>query len=299
MSLSPSEGPAPFSEPGIVTQRFGDLVVHAVRSGFVASKEAHRTLRVPDALRLPAIVLGRVWTEWMPILTYVIEHPAGVFLVDAGQRESTADAERLDCDPGTRWFYRNQLRLSFRPEERIDRRLAALDIDPGRLRGVVLTHRHADHEDGLSVLPPHVTAYVGAADWPSHQGALPLHWPQGRVPELVKNEGPAFGAFPCSTPITKDGSVRVLPLGGHSPGHLGLMVTAPDHSKLLFAGDATFSLEQVQQGIIAGICEAPAAARQTLGHVAAQLEREPTLLLPAHEPAALVRLANKTPATLT
>lgn len=287
----PSDGAPPFHLPGTASASFGELRVHAVRSGFVACKEPHRTQRVPDALRLPAIVLSRTWTEWMPVLGYVVEHPEGVFVIDPGQLERTSDAEALDCDPGTRWFYRSQLRLAFRPEERIDRRLTALGVDPQRVRGVVVSHRHADHSDALEVLPPAARIYVGARDWPEHRGALPRHFPAGREPVLVHEEGPRVDAFPCSTPLTRDGAVRVVPLAGHSPGHLGLFVTAPDGTRLLFAGDAVFSEEQVEGGIIAGICEAPVAARRTVALVRQQLAEHPTLLLPAHEAAALERLS--------
>jgi glyoxylase-like metal-dependent hydrolase (beta-lactamase superfamily II) len=282
---------------GVVTRRFGALTVHAVRSGFVACKEQHRTLSVPDWLRLPAIVLDRRWTEWMPVTTYVIEHPDGVFVVDAGQREETGDASALDTDPGTRWFYRNLLRLAFRPEERIDRRLCALGIDPARVRGVVLSHRHADHADGVALLP-NAAIFVGSADWPSHQGALPAHWPTGRVPTLVGLEGPPLDAFPASTPLASD-DVAIVPLGGHSPGHLGVLARAPDGTRLLFAGDATFSIEQVRRNVIAGVCERPRTARRTLALVRDQLSRHATILLPAHERAAFERLGAATPSTIT
>jgi hypothetical protein len=78
----PSEGAPPFHLPGVTSARFGELRVHAVRSGFVACKEAHRTLAVPDVLRLPAIVMGRRWTEWMPVYLFAVVHPEGVWLVD-------------------------------------------------------------------------------------------------------------------------------------------------------------------------------------------------------------------------
>ena len=286
MSVVP---PPPWHERAVLTRRFGSLTVHALRSGFVSCKEAHRTLAVPDVLRLPAIVLDRRWTEWMPITSYVIEHPEGVFVVDPGQREDTYDASKLDCDEGTRWFYRHQLRLAFRAEERIDRRMKALGLDPEHVRGVVVTHRHGDHADALSVLrSEHV--YVGAADWPTHQGALVAHWPPAVVPTLVRATGRAFDEIPHALPVTSDGQLSVVLLSGHSPGHLGVVARADDGTRLLFAGDAVFSLEQLHGGVIAGICEVPRDARATLRVLERQLRAHPTMLLPAHERDAWTRL---------
>ena len=296
--VTPSSAEPPWHEPGVVTRRFGGLTVHAVRSGFVACKEAHRTLSVPDFLRLPAIVLDRRWTEWMPVTSYVIEHPEGVFVVDPGQREETSDADELDADPGTRWFYRHQLRLAFRSEERIDRRLVALGLDPRRVRGVVVTHRHGDHADALSVLGAEAV-YVGARDWPTHQGALPAHWPAALAPTLVDGEGPTIDGLSGARPVTRDERVCVVPLFGHSPGHLGLLARAEDGTRLLFAGDAVFSLAQLRRGEIAGICEAPRDARATLRALDALLGAHRTFLLPAHEREAVERLAAGQPSSET
>ena len=190
---------------------------------------------------------------------------------------------------GTRWFYRHQLRLAFRAEERIDRRMQALGLDPGRVRGVIVTHRHGDHADALSVLRSE-RVYVGAADWPAHQGALVAHWPPAVVPTLVRATGRPFDEIPDSVPVTADGQLSVVLLSGHSPGHLGLVARADDGTRLLFAGDAVFSLEQLHGGVIAGICEAPRDARATLRVLERQLREHPTMLLPAHERDAWARL---------
>jgi glyoxylase-like metal-dependent hydrolase (beta-lactamase superfamily II) len=280
----------------VVTRRFGTVTVHAVRSGFVACKEAHRTLAVPDFLRLPAIVLDRRWTEWMPVTSYVVEHPEGVFVVDPGQREDTPDAAALDCDEGTRWFYRHQLRLAFRGEERIDRRLVSLGLDPRGVRGVVVTHRHGDHADALSVLRAQ-RVYVGAGDWPTHQGALPAHWPAGVSPTQVDGSGPTIDGLAGARSITRDERVCVVPLFGHSPGHLGLLVRADDGTRILCAGDAVFSLAQLRRGQIAGICERPRDARATLRAMDGLLGSHRTFLLPAHEREAVDRLARGLPAS--
>jgi glyoxylase-like metal-dependent hydrolase (beta-lactamase superfamily II) len=287
--------PAPSVEtPPVVSRAFGDVLVHAVRTGWVSVKEAHRTLSGAEALRLPAILADSRWTEWMPVTVYVIEHPEGVWLVDAGLSEATLDPEHFACDPGTRFVYSNLLRFRFTPEDRIDRRLAALGVPLERVRGVVFTHRHADHTDAVDVLPDSVTAYVGAGDWPTHNGALPCRWPGGRAPTLVAETGAPFGAFPHSLPLTQDGRLRVVPLRGHSPGHLGVLLeSAGTHA--LFAGDSAFSVEQVRTRTIAGISELPGLARTSLERIGDQLQRFPTFLLPAHDPLAVQRLERGEP----
>jgi N-acyl homoserine lactone hydrolase len=286
----PPEGVTPPPLASAVSRAIGDLRVHVVNTGWVRVKEAHRTLSTAEALRFPAIVFGRRWTEFMPMLVGVIEHPEGVFLVDAGLSEESLDPAHFACDPGTSFVYRHLLDFHFEPWQRVDRHLAALGVDPRRLRGLVLTHRHADHADAVEHLPAGVEVFVGAGDWPRHNGALPWRWPGGGRPTLVADEGEALDAFPHVRPLTRDGRVAIVPLGGHSPGHLGVLVRGEGRD-VVFAGDAAFHLEQVERRVLAGIVEAPSAARRTLDVLAAQIRRRPTYLLFAHDPAALARFA--------
>jgi len=269
----------------VVTHRAGDITVHLAVSGCVRCKRAPRTLRGPVAPRLPSIVPAPSWTAWVPIVVGVVGHPGGFFLVDAGMAEEALAPDYASCDPVSGLVYRNLLAFGLEPSQRIDRRLGALGIDIARLRGVVLTHRHADHEAALAHLPLSAPAYVGARDWPAHAGALPCRWPEGRVPVLVPaDEGPALGAFPHVRPLTEDGRVAVVPLPGHSPGHLGLVVDAGDHH-IVLAGDAAFSLDQIRDRVLAGIVEDPRAARRTLDLLADQIERFPTRLALCHDTA--------------
>ncbi len=272
----------------VVTRRFGDITVHVVNTGFVRVKAQHRRLRGPVSLRMLSIVLDPGWTEWMPVLVAVIVHPEGVFLVDAGMSEETLTTGTSACDAITARVYRHLLRFDFAKERRIDRQLYALDIARERVRGVVLTHRHADHADALVHLPSTANVYVGNADWPSHAGALPCRWPEGRIPTLIGAEGEALGAFPSTQALTEDGRVRVVPLPGHSPGHLGLIARMAGHD-VVCGGDATFSHEDLFADRLAGIVEAPAAATRTLQALRAHIEAHPTQLLLCHDPEALAR----------
>ncbi|MDX2168984.1 MAG: MBL fold metallo-hydrolase [Deltaproteobacteria bacterium] len=279
----------------VVSRRHGDVTVHAVRTGWVSIKQAHRSLRTVAPLRLPAIVLDGDWTEWLPVTVFVIDHPEGVFLVDAGMSERTLSLD--DADAGNRWFYSRFLRFTYEPWMRIDRQLAALAIDPARVSGVVLTHLHADHADGLASLPQTAAVYVGARDYPGHLGAITARWPRERVPLRVPSTGAPRGAFGHAQALTADGRLQIVALPGHSPGHLGVLLEAGD-DRLLFAGDAVFSLDQVQCDEVAGIVVDVGESRRTVARIRDALAASDTYLLPAHEGAALDRWAAGRPSRL-
>ncbi len=277
--------------PSPVTRTFGDVTVHVLHTGWVSSKQSHRSKRGPDAMRLLAILTDNVWTEWMPVYVFAVVHPEGVWLIDAGMSEATLDFGESGCDAGNRFFYQNFLRFLFEPSQRVDRQLNALGFSLDRIKGVVFTHRHADHSDAFNDLPATVQAFVGEQDWPAHTGALPCRWPKNRTPVLVGETGTAFGAFPHSLPLTVDARLRIVPLTGHSPGHLGAMLTLSDGRALLFAGDSSFSVEQVETGTIAGIVEVPELALRSLELTRKQLAAMPTFLLPAHDSKSLERFS--------
>lgn len=287
----PGNVPSPEGVPSVVSRELDDIKVHVVNTGWVRVKQVHRELEGPAALRLPAIAFSREWTEPMPILVGVIEHPDGVFLVDTGLSETSLEPAHYECDPGTGFVYHNLLDFRFSPEQRVDRRLAELGIDMARVKGVVLTHRHADHTEGLPHIPATASVYVGTGDWPRHQGSLDCRWPKGIEPVTVPSDtGAPFEAFPHSRPLTSDGRVSIVPLTGHTPGHLAVAVRT-SRGTVLFAGDAAFSVRQIRERKIAGIVEAPDEARASLDRLAAQLETFPTFLVPAHEPRLLARFA--------
>lgn len=275
--------------PQRVVRALGDIRIHLINTGWVRVKQAHRALPGAGAARMLHIVGDRQWTEFMPVYVGVVVHPEGVFLVDAGLSEASLDPEHFNCDPGNAWVYGHLLDFRVAPQQRVDRQLADLGIRVEDVAAVVFTHRHADHTDALDHLPDTVKAWVGARDWPSHQGALPCRWPASRVPRLVPpTEGDPVGAFAHSVPLTRDRRVRVVQLHGHSPGHLGLWVESQG-TVALFAGDATFSVQDLHARTPAGITEELEAGHRTLDALAAQVSLQPTFLLPAHDPASAQR----------
>ena len=284
----PREEPAVRLVPQRVTRRLGDVTVHLVNTGWVRVKQVHRTLDGPLATRMLRIATARDWTEFMPVYVAVVVHPEGVFLFDTGLSEDTLRDDHAACDPGTHFVYRHLLDFRFAPEQRIDRQLQALGIEPSSIAGVVFSHRHADHTDGFGALPDTTPAWVGAGDWPTHAGALSCRWPQGRVPRLVSEEGPSMAAFPHAIPLTRDGRLAIVPTTGHSPGSLSLLLHTAG-ADVVFAGDAAFDVEQIATRTLAGIVEDPVKARRALDVLAAQVDRFPTMLVLAHDPVSAAR----------
>ena len=255
--------------------------IHAIRTGFVRVKSAHRDLRVPAALRIPAIVLDPFWAEWMPIFVYVVEHPERTVLVDTGPPPGINDPDFYARDPGNGWFYHRNLRVALPPGEDLAERLAAAGIDAAAVRDVVVTHFHGDHVGGFDLLP-NATAHVGAG-WSTHVGSLTVHLPAAFSPRVAAVDADG------RQPLTADGGVSIVALPGHTPGHLGLLVE-DGGQRWIVAGDATFDPLQTGSLGVAGVSEDVAQARATQARLR-DLVREGAFLLPSHDPAVPDRLA--------
>lgn len=173
-----------------------------------------------------------------PVPFYVIEHPDGVALFDTGF--STTLHEPGDA-------YMQALRaqgldVTFGPEDTARSHLERLEIDPARVRYVVLSHLHFDHSGGLHQIP-NAKLVVQRREWEAGSDDdiaaryfLPRrYFSLGHEVELVDGEHDLFG----------DGSVTCIPSYGHTPGHQSLRVRSAQGDHIL-VGDACYNCQVVE-----------------------------------------------------
>lgn len=214
------------------------MEVRRITTGRVRGKRAARGLR----RYLP----GGWSVDAAPVDAFLVEHPAGRCLFDVGQ---TARAARPGYLPRWHPFLRlARFELALEDE-------AAAQVDPRSVRWVVLSHLHTDHVGGLEPFRA-AEVLVSRREWERARGLpgrlrgyLPQHWPTGLEPRLVDFDGPRVGPFVGSHDVAGDGQLLLVPLPGHTPGHMGLIVRA-GHGGCLLIGDAVVS------GPIAAYCEA-------------------------------------------
>lgn len=122
------------------------------------------------------------------------------------------------------------------PEKNLVTLLAELDIEPEQIDYLGISHYHGDHT-GQAPLLPDATLLIGQGDWNAVTGAAPNamanaapfeHWisGDGKV-EPVPGDRDIFG----------DGTVVMLTMPGHTPGHASLLVKLKDMGPVLISGD--------------------------------------------------------------
>jgi glyoxylase-like metal-dependent hydrolase (beta-lactamase superfamily II) len=240
------------------------LRVHCLTTGRVRLKRKERGLRR---------YLPGGWSDaTLPVNAFAVEHPRGLCLFDSGQ---TAHASHSGYHP--RWHPFLWLsRFELGPQDEVPAQLRARGLDPAHVRWVVLSHLHTDHVGGLAAFR-HAEVLVARLEWERANGLagkvrgyILQRWPKGLVPRLVDYGGPAVGPFRGSLDLAGDGSLLLVPIAGHTAGHMGLLVNG-EGSRVLLAGDATHT---------------PAELPSALPEIAAWCEDEDVRVLLAHDPAA-------------
>jgi N-acyl homoserine lactone hydrolase len=271
------------------------MKIHAIQTGTVALTTSWREGVGHGRRRLLNTLLDREWTAPLPIYAFAIEHPEGVIVVDTGETARVAE-------PGyfPRWspFFRFAVRERVGRDEEIGPQLERLGIGPGDVRSVVMTHLHTDHAGGLShfaaneILVSRTELQYAAGLRGRLRGYVNKRWPAWFDPTLVDLAPVGFGPFPASLPLTRAGDVTLVPVPGHTPGQLAVIVQDDGHS-IFLAGDSSYTEDAMLRGAVDGVGADEDAERRTHERIRAYAAATPTVYLPSHDPETAARLAER------
>lgn len=185
-----------------------------------------------------------------PALVARITHPTqGVFLFDAGYGEGLAKSR----DPVAR-AYRRLLPYRLGPGEACCHQLAAAGIGRADVRAIILSHLHPDHAGGLTDFPDaglfmsaEALGGLRIGGWRrrARLGLIGDLFPAGleartRVVETCRPAARSLPGLPAGADLLGDNSLIAVPLPGHAPGHIGLLLTAQNGREVLLAADASW-----------------------------------------------------------
>lgn len=206
-----------------------------------------------------------------PVPSYLIDHPMGRALFDTGMgvryRRDLADAIPPNKF-GLQWFEGMEIAA----------RLRTIDVDPASITFIINSHFHIDHCGGNATLP-NATIVVQAREREAANASEdlglfnPADFATGQPLKLIDGEHDLFG----------DGSVRIIPTPGHTPGHQSVIIKLPKGDVLL-AGDCCYTernLDLMQLPALTADIEAGMKSLSTL----TKLRRGGTRIIFGHDAA--------------
>ncbi|MGO9902295.1 MAG: N-acyl homoserine lactonase family protein [Solirubrobacteraceae bacterium] len=295
-------GLGPEAESGFPSGRetASALKVHAIQTGTVAVKTRQRHGAGRGQARLARTLIDPHWTDPLPILAWLIEHPEGLIVVDTGETAHVADPGYF---PWWQPYFKLGVHEWVAADHEIGPRLKALGFFPEDVRWVIMTHLHTDHAGGLAHFPnseilvhrpefENASGFMGKA-----RGFLPHRWPRWFAPRLVDLDREAFGPFPQSLRVTEAGDVRIVATHGHTRGHVSVVLDEGPRL-VFFAGDSSYTQTLMVEDAIDGVAPDEWAARETLRRIRELAREQPVVYLPTHDPDSADRLETRQLVTL-
>lgn len=122
------------------------------------------------------------------------------------------------------------------PEKNLVALLGELNIKPEQITYLGISHYHGDHV-GQAPLLPQATLLIGKGDWDAITGVTPNSMANAAPFEHWISGGGKVEAMPGDKDVFGDGSVVILTMPGHTPGHSSLLVRLEDMGNVLISGD--------------------------------------------------------------
>ena len=223
--LEVPEGPVPSLHPADPPQDFKIMVLN---TGHMIAKEAF-------AYRGGDLAEDSVFA----VAAIVIDHPQGRFLFDAGF--GSAATEHMKSVP--------PLVLTFSRHELDDPVIQMLGPEY-KPDGIILSHLHWDHVSGLSDYPD-TPVWLSAEQRKFLESG---HRSVGLARALINPANirefdyadETRSGFERSLDLFGDGSVVLVPVPGHTPGSLALLVALPSGRRFAFIGDLAWVSEGIR-----------------------------------------------------
>jgi N-acyl homoserine lactone hydrolase len=209
---------------------------------------------------------------------YLIQHGKDYLLWDTGLPAAAKGKPLDDTRP-----------MAFTVTRTVLEQLAQIGVKPAQIGRIGISHYHPDHI-GQARDFPGATLLIGAGDWAALKAAKPggpvdaapvAHWISGGgTVEAVTGDEDVFG----------DGSVEMIDLPGHTPGHHGLLVVLPGKGPVLLTGDTAHFQENYDSNGVPGFNVNRADSLASLDRFKALAKNRQATVVIQHEPADIAKL---------
>ncbi len=208
----------------------------------------------------------------VPVSVYLIEAPKGTVLFDTGWGRAISPKGRKNYLSMLKALGNPLVFLSTKGTvsagKTVEEQLASMGKAANDIDYIVISHLDCDHTGGLKDLSFFGDVLVSKEEKKfarQPDTALVRYnsaWWKGSSLKTFSwngNEGP----FKKSYDLFGDGTVILVALPGHTPGHMGVVLKGQDRKYIVLAGDSSYDIKAVKKNILPGILPAHREARKT------------------------------------
>lgn len=213
---------------------------------------------------------------WLPVSAYLIEHPKGRFLVDAGWSRAMSPKGEFDRKAqikslGSYLLYLvNQGILPM--GEGVDEHLSRLGLTSSDLDAVLITHLDCDHANGLELVKG-AKRFLVAADEVRFAKKHRTRYYKGWWKDIPLTEfewNDSQGPVGKSYDLLGDGSVELVNIPGHSDGLFAVKIKNEAGKFVLLFSDGGYARKSWQETILSGIAADRKKQKESLAWIRAE-----------------------------
>jgi len=198
-------------------------------------------------------------------------------------------------------FITNLSGLSVKNKQSLLEILKNNDIKANKIENILITHTHYDHFDAIIDFPGS-TLWLNNKQEGFIEKEKKIHLPdvltslklskQKDKLKIFKFTKKTFGPFKKSFDFFGDQTVMLVPLSGHSPGQMGVIISSKNNKTIFLVGDTVWSQESIKKNLSKGMFTQLIAdynmkvARKKvhLLHLIYKKWKKKILMIAAHEP---------------
>lgn len=188
---------------------------------------------------------------WLPVSSYLIEHPKGLVLIDTGWHTDV----RIDQIKHMGRFHYSLNKADLPEGQAIHEQLEQRGVRTKDLDYVVFSHLHSDHVSGLKLVSDAKNILVSEPEWRSahHKDRIryiPSMW-AGVDVNTYKFSPSEYGPQKASFDLFQDGSVLFIHTPGHTAGIVSTLIQTNNKAVLLY-GDVGYARKSWEEMIPPG-----------------------------------------------
>jgi glyoxylase-like metal-dependent hydrolase (beta-lactamase superfamily II) len=219
----------------------------------------------------------------VPVPWFLVEHPAGLVVIDGGNAAECAD------DPERHWGGISDVYWPvMTPEQACVPAMQAAGFDPSDVRYVLQSHLHLDHTGALGAIDQFPNAeviatrdeydYAHAPDWFAAGGYIQQDYNKAGVPwSLLEDTEDGYDVF-------GDGTIRCWRTPGHSPGHQSFEVTLHNSGAMLLTVDAAYTMDHWEERALPGFLASTVDTVRSVRKLHRLARRSGATVVTGHDP---------------